>query len=63
MTFNIHHGEGLEKADVIALQEVDRYRLRSGFVDQAKALAEQLGMDMRFAPSLTYMLGQYCIAI
>lgn len=78
MTFNIHHGEGLdgkvnieriadlirnEKADVIALQEVDRFRFRSGFVDQAKVLAEQLRMDMRFAPSLTYSMGQYGNAI
>lgn len=78
MTFNIHHGEGLdgrvnikriadliqhEKADVIALQEVDRYRWRSGYVDQAKELAELLGMDMRFAPSLTYTAGQYGNAI
>jgi endonuclease/exonuclease/phosphatase family metal-dependent hydrolase len=74
MTFNIHHGEGLdgrvnikriadliqnEKADVIALQEVDRYRWRSGYVDQARELAELLGMDMRFAPSLIYTAGQY----
>ncbi|OPH53130.1 hypothetical protein BC351_32150 [Paenibacillus ferrarius] len=78
ITFNIHHGEGLdgkvnleriaellgqEHADVIALQEVDRFRLRSGFVDQAKALAELLGMQMRFAPSLTYPIGQYGNAI
>ncbi|NRF91097.1 endonuclease/exonuclease/phosphatase family protein [Paenibacillus frigoriresistens] len=78
MTFNIHHGEGLDgrvniqriadliqnaKADVIALQEVDRYRWRSGYVDQAKELAELLGMDMRFAPSLAYTGGQYGNAI
>ena len=52
-----------EKADVIALQEVDRYRWRSGYVDQAKELAELLGMDMRFAPSLIYTAGQYGNAI
>lgn len=78
MTFNIHHGEGLdgrvnikriadliqnEKVDVVALQEVDRYRWRSGYMDQAKELAELLGMDMRFAPSLTYTAGQYGNAI
>jgi endonuclease/exonuclease/phosphatase family metal-dependent hydrolase len=78
MTFNIHHGEGLDgrvniqriadliqnaKADVIALQEVDRYRWRSGYVDQAKELAELLGMDMRFSPSLIYTAGQYGNAI
>jgi endonuclease/exonuclease/phosphatase family metal-dependent hydrolase len=78
MTFNMHHGEGMdgkvdiiriaellghEKADIIALQEVDRYRLRSGFVDQARQLAEMLGMHMVYSPSLTYKVGQYGIAI
>ncbi|MZQ83750.1 hypothetical protein GQF01_16695 [Paenibacillus sp. 5J-6] len=78
MTFNMHHGEGMdgkvdiiriaellghEKADIIALQEVDRYRLRSGFVDQARELAEMLGMHMVYSPSLTYKVGQYGIAI
>jgi endonuclease/exonuclease/phosphatase family metal-dependent hydrolase len=78
MTFNIHHAEGLdgkvnlnriaellknEHADVIALQEVDRYRLRSGYVDQARELAQLLGMHMCFSPSLTYTVGQYGNAI
>lgn len=78
MTFNMHHGEGMdgkvdiiriaklvehEKADIIALQEVDRYRLRSGFVDQARELSEMLGMHMVYSPSLTYKVGQYGMAI
>ncbi|MFC5446870.1 endonuclease/exonuclease/phosphatase family protein [Paenibacillus aestuarii] len=78
MTFNIHHGEGLDgkvnlyriadllkqqHADVIALQEVDRYRLRSGFVDQAGELAALLGMHVVFSPSLTYSIGEYGNAI
>ncbi|MDR6878761.1 endonuclease/exonuclease/phosphatase family protein [Bacillus sp. 3255] len=78
MTFNMRHGQGMDdkvelsriadliresRADVIALQEVDRFRLRSGFVDQAEELAKMLGMDMRFAPSLTYTVGQYGNAI
>ncbi|NOV00296.1 endonuclease/exonuclease/phosphatase family protein [Paenibacillus planticolens] len=74
ITLNMHHGEGLdgkvdikriaellqnENADIIALQEVDRYRLRSGFTDQARELADMLGMNMRYSPSLTYSVGQY----
>lgn len=74
ITLNMHHGEGQdgkvdikriaallqhENADIIALQEVDRYRMRSGFVDQAKELANMLGMNMRYSPSLTYKVGQY----
>lgn len=61
MTFNIHAGHGdLARiasvirdtaADVVALQEVDvHWAERSGFVDQAAALAETTGMDVRFAP-------------
>ncbi|MFD0697572.1 endonuclease/exonuclease/phosphatase family protein [Paenibacillus sp. GCM10027628] len=78
MTFNIHHGEGLDgkvnlyriaeflkkqHADVIALQEVDRYRLRSGYVDQALELAQLLGMHVCFSASLSYSVGQYGNAI
>jgi endonuclease/exonuclease/phosphatase family metal-dependent hydrolase len=39
-------------ADVVALQEVDRDLPRSGRVDQARLLAEALGMTWRFAPAL-----------
>jgi endonuclease/exonuclease/phosphatase family metal-dependent hydrolase len=39
-------------ADVVALQEVDRDLPRSGGVDQARVLAEALGMRFRFAPAL-----------
>jgi len=39
-------------ADVVALQEVDRDLPRSGRVDQARQLAEALGMSYRFAPAL-----------
>ncbi|MCY9657490.1 endonuclease/exonuclease/phosphatase family protein [Paenibacillus chondroitinus] len=78
MSFNMHHGEGMDgkvdiiriadllrhgNADIIALQEVDRYRLRSGFVDQARELSEMLGMHMVYSPSLTYKVGQYGTAL
>ena len=39
-------------ADVVALQEVDRDQPRSGRVDQARLLAEPLGMTWRYAPAL-----------
>jgi endonuclease/exonuclease/phosphatase family metal-dependent hydrolase len=63
MTYNIHSGRGADRKvdldriaaviasyepDVVALQEVDVGRLRSGGVDQAAALAARLGMDARF---------------
>jgi endonuclease/exonuclease/phosphatase family metal-dependent hydrolase len=39
-------------ADVVALQEVDRGQPRSGRADQARVLAEALGMAWRYAPAL-----------
>jgi endonuclease/exonuclease/phosphatase family metal-dependent hydrolase len=39
-------------ADVVALQEVDRDQQESGAGDQARVLAEALGMDWRYAPTL-----------
>ena len=63
-TFNIHHGappkvqrasgrvgralDGLE-LDIVALQEVDRFVIRSGFVDQAAAFARSSGLHPLFA--------------
>jgi endonuclease/exonuclease/phosphatase family metal-dependent hydrolase len=62
MTFNIQHGQGGDGrvdlartaqvirdagADVVGLQEVDRhYGSRSGFTDQARWLADALGMHV-----------------
>ncbi|HYT26809.1 MAG TPA: endonuclease/exonuclease/phosphatase family protein [Actinomycetota bacterium] len=40
-------------ADVVALQEVDRDQDRSGRADQARVLADGLGMGWRFAPALS----------
>jgi endonuclease/exonuclease/phosphatase family metal-dependent hydrolase len=63
MTYNIHGGRGTDRRvdlgrvaeviagyepDVVALQEVDIGRERSGRVDQATELAARLGMDQRF---------------
>ncbi|MFS0634317.1 endonuclease/exonuclease/phosphatase family protein [Mesobacillus foraminis] len=68
MSYNIHHAEGVdgvldleriaeiieqEKADIIGLQEVDNHwSERSEFQDQAKLLAERLGMFYTYAPNL-----------
>ena len=61
MTFNIEYGSaGLDTiagtiraagAEIVGLQEVDvHWSPRSAFVDQASALAQRLGMQVRFAP-------------
>ena len=69
MTYNLHHGMGpdgqarfLEMArflndnclDLIGLEEVDRnWSARSGFEDQALALAAETGLYLAFLPTLT----------
>lgn len=40
-------------ADVVGLQEVDRYNPRSGFVDQARRLGRLLGMHAVFGPNIS----------
>lgn len=63
MTYNIQYGGGgtniagiasvirAASPDIVALQEVDvNWSARSGFADQASALAAALGMEVRFAP-------------
>lgn len=77
MTYNIHCGLGLDRRldlgrigdviasydpHVVALQEVDCGRLRSGSVDQAAILAERLGMTHTFAPCLEDGSERYGIA-
>lgn len=41
-----------ENPHIVALQEVDRFRKRSGMTDQAAYLAERLGMQFAYAPSV-----------
>jgi endonuclease/exonuclease/phosphatase family metal-dependent hydrolase len=69
MTFNIHHGKGTDgkvnlfriaeiigrsKADIIGLNEVDRYfAKRSLYEDQIGWLADHLRMDYAFSPSIS----------
>jgi endonuclease/exonuclease/phosphatase family metal-dependent hydrolase len=77
MTYNIRHGRGLDgrvdlgriaavieahAPDVVALQEVDAFRTRSGATDQAEDLARRLGMEARFAPCIVTGDERYGIA-
>jgi endonuclease/exonuclease/phosphatase family metal-dependent hydrolase len=50
------------RPDVVALQEIDRHRDRTGFVDQAAMLAEALAMEVRFAANLVDDSGEYGVA-
>jgi len=78
ITFNIRHALGLDEqidlkrvisviadsyADVVALQEVDRYMSRSGNIDQAAEIARELQMEWRYAASLRHGRSEYGNAI
>jgi endonuclease/exonuclease/phosphatase family metal-dependent hydrolase len=78
LTYNIHGCRGtdgrlapgriidvIRKAapDVIALQEIDAGRARSGHLDQAQVIAEALGMAFHFHPALQHVEEQYGDAI
>lgn len=69
MTFNIRHAKGLDgrvnmdrivadikhgDPDVVALQEVDRFHIRSKFADQVNYFKKALHMDAYFSPSIYY---------
>lgn len=78
MTYNIHHGEGMDgeldleriaavirraEPDLVALQEVDRGTARTGGVDQAAELARMTGMQYVYGPAMPYDGGEYGLAI
>ena len=78
MTYNVHGCVGTdgvlnegriaeviaaEQPDVVALQELDVERRRSGGVNQARHLAEKLAMEFHFHPALTQLSEQYGDAI
>jgi endonuclease/exonuclease/phosphatase family metal-dependent hydrolase len=77
MTYNMHSGRGTDDRydlgrvaeviasfapDVLALQEVDVGRVRSGAVDQAEELGHRLAMDVHFAPAIERGAERYGIA-
>lgn len=69
MTFNIHHGQGMDKqanlyriaeiidrcdADIVGLNEVDKhFSNRSRYEDQISWLAKHLKMEQAFSPSIS----------
>lgn len=70
LTYNVHRCMGVDgrlspariaeviascNPDIVALQELDVGRMRSGGVDQAHAIAEELGMQMHFHPAFQVM--------
>lgn len=74
MTYNIHHGEGIDsvidisrisriildnKIDIVVLQEVDRGVLRTGRIDIPGLLAEQTDMHYSFYKNINYQGGEY----
>ena len=78
LTFNIRHGvdengvEGLDSiiesiketgAEIIALQEVDRFMPRSGFKDQAKEIAKALGYNYVYGETINLLGIKYGNAI
>lgn len=78
MTYNVHRCRGLDRRwsparianviascapDIVALQELDVGRARSGHVDQAETIARHLEMDVHFFPALRVMEELYGDAI
>jgi endonuclease/exonuclease/phosphatase family metal-dependent hydrolase len=78
MTYNVHGCRGFDgrfshrriadviaeqTPDIVALQELDVKRARSGHIDQAERIAHDLEMDMRFFPAVRLAEEQYGDAI
>jgi endonuclease/exonuclease/phosphatase family metal-dependent hydrolase len=78
LSYNIHHGEGLDgeldldriaalvnklHPDLVALQEVDQSVERTGKVNQADILGELTGMEPVFGAFMDYQGGQYGMAV
>lgn len=78
MSYNIHHGEGLDKrvdleriaqlirearADVVGLQEVDRGCERTQRRDLPAELARLTGMHVHFEKNIPYQGGEYGNAV
>lgn len=51
------------KADVVALQEVDKYTKRSGNIDEAKEIAMKTGLHYQFFKAIDHDGGEYGLAI
>lgn len=78
LCYNIHHGEGLDgrldleriahlitaqRADLVALQEVERGTERTGRRDLAAELGRLTGLTPHFVKNIPYQGGEYGIAV
>lgn len=78
LSYNIHHGEGLdgkldleriaalinrERPDLVALQEVDRGVRRTGGIDEPAELGRLTGMTAIFEKNIEYQGGDYGNAV
>lgn len=78
LTYNIHHGEGLDgrfdlarlaaiiadaSADLVALQEVDRGTRRANGVDQLAELGRLTGLSIAFGKAMDYQGGEYGVGV
>lgn len=67
LTYNVHRCEGVDRRldvgriaaviaehepDIVCLQELDVGRARTGFVDQARSIADRLAMSYHFHPAM-----------
>lgn len=52
-----------QNADVVAIQELDRFWERSSFEDQPAKLARLLGLNMRFGANLVQGSSEYGVAV
>jgi endonuclease/exonuclease/phosphatase family metal-dependent hydrolase len=74
LSYNIHHGEGVDekldlariaavitaaRADIVALQEVDQKTTRTGGVDQAAEIARLTGLHFAYGKAMDYQGGAY----
>lgn len=78
LTYNVHRWLGTDRkisptriaeviasceADIVALQEVRAGRTKAGEADQAASVADKLGMDLHFQPTIRILGEQYGIAV
>jgi endonuclease/exonuclease/phosphatase family metal-dependent hydrolase len=78
LTYNVHRWLGTDRkisptriaeviaaceADIVALQEVRVGRTKAGEIDQAATVADKLGMDLHFQPTIRILGEQYGIAV
>jgi endonuclease/exonuclease/phosphatase family metal-dependent hydrolase len=78
LAYNTHHGEGMDGAldlvrigefieatrpDLVALQEIDRFVERTGWIDQAFEYGSLTGMDPLFGEFMAFQGGHYGMAL